>query len=115
MFLQHLDTAFRVYKNEPDWGERGYPWFLDVFRRRFENFREKCPQAADALQRAVQDSRLNVDVAQHNPFFGTMLDNEFVFQSYYAETTYFLTRLVFDIVPSAPSPATPQAGGPAVP
>ena len=98
VFLQHLDTAFRVYQTEDDWGERDYEWYVDVFRKLYSQFRAKCPAAAEAIEAAVKKGQLTIDVRRGNPFNQTIFDNEFVFQSYYQETTYFTDSLVQKVV-----------------
>jgi len=98
IFLQHLDTAFRVYKKEEEWGERDYAWYLDIFRRIYSTFRLKCPAAAIALETAVNEQRFTIDIETTNPFYSTVFDNEFVFQSYYRETTYFMDTLVTKVI-----------------
>jgi hypothetical protein len=94
VFVQHLGSAFYQYQAEPDWGERDYTWFLDLFRRRLPEWRDKCGKGLDAVQKAILAGRRTVDVTDGNPFFGTVLDNEWVYQSYDSETTYFVSGLL---------------------
>ena len=91
VFLQHLQTAFYVFQNESEAEVRNYDWLVDVFRREIETVRDKCSLGLQAIEEAVRGGRLTVDVTQSNPFFGTVLENEFVYQSYYSETTYFMS------------------------
>lgn len=102
VFLQHLDMAYYQYQNETQWGERDYDWVLGVFRRRLDTFREKCAPGLEAIQQAINRGSLNVDVTHHYPFFGTVLENEFVYQSYYSETTYFVSGLVRKLLLATP-------------
>jgi hypothetical protein len=109
VFLHHLHTAFDDYQNDDDWAERDFDWFLSVFRRLFTNFRNKCAPAAEMLERAVRDGRLEMDVSERNPFYGTVFDNQLVFQSFYNEKCYFASPLVKEIlaplgIGTAPSP-----------
>jgi hypothetical protein len=46
----------------------------------------------------VNNGRLTVDIRERNPFFGTMLENEYAYQSYYSETAYFISGLVRKIL-----------------
>jgi hypothetical protein len=46
------------------------------------------------IRKAAQEGRLEMIVGQTNPFFGTVFDNLFVFQSYYNEQCYFTSPLV---------------------
>ena len=98
VFLQRLQTAFKAWQKEEDWGQRDYDWYLDVFRKLYAQYRDKCPAAAQALETGVREGRSNIDVKADNPFYRTVFDNEFVFQSYYQETTYFMDDLTFKIV-----------------
>src|SRR5207245_11736214 len=83
VFLQHLQTAFYDYQGDDAWDERDYNWFLGVFRRLFTSYRHKCPAAAAMLEKAAEEGRLEMDVGEKNPFFGTAFDNLFEFQSHY--------------------------------
>jgi hypothetical protein len=94
VFIQHLGTAFYHYQNEAEHGERDYDWFLGVFRRRLPDWRDKCGRGLAAIEQAMRDGRRTVDVTDGNPFFGTVLDNEFVHQSYDSETTYFISGVM---------------------
>jgi hypothetical protein len=98
VFLQRLKTAFKAWRNEADWGQRDYEWYFDVFRKLYDQYREKCPAAAHALEKSVEEGRSTVDVRLENPFYQTVFNNEFVFQSYYQETTYFMDELTFRVV-----------------
>jgi hypothetical protein len=98
VFLQHLNTAFRKYQKEDDWEERSYEWYFTIFQEMYNLFREKCPAAASALEEAAQNDLREIDVRKANPFYGTVFDNEFVFQSYYSETTYFIDSLVLNVI-----------------
>lgn len=100
VFLQHLDTAFRAFQDEDGWETRDYSWYLNIFRRHFERFRSKCPDAADRLVLAARHSRFEIDVKDGNPFHQTVFDNEFVFQSYYRETTYYTDALLHKVLQS---------------
>jgi hypothetical protein len=51
----------------------------------------------------VRDGQLVINVTEQNPFLGTALDNQFVFQSYFNERCYFTTPLMRRIL--TPSPA----------
>ena len=109
VFLQHLDTAFHTYQEDDEWDARSYDWYLEAFRRRFAMFRDKCPAAAKALEDAVSNGRFEVDVEGGNPFHATVFADEFVFQSYYSETTYLMSSLIYKIVNVA-QPAAPAQG-----
>ena len=109
IFLQHLKTAFQTYQDEPNWGQRDYEWFLEVFRKLFASFRDKCRPAAEALEAHIARGTVNVDVTKQNPFYGTLLENQFVYQSYFSETTYYIPGLVSKIVPSLPATPTSPA------
>ncbi len=98
VFIQHLQTAFYHFQNEGQPGERDYAWFLDLFRRRLEGFRDRCRPAMEVVETAIRDGRGRVDVTAGNPFFGTVLDNELVYQSYYSETTYFISGLMWKVL-----------------
>ena len=90
--------------------ERDYDWYVDVFRRRFAMFRDKCPEAAEVLEKAVRGGQLSVDVGAHNPFYATVFENEFVYKSYYSETHYFFSGLARKILEEPGLPAA-SAGG----
>ena len=94
VFLQHLQTAFYQFQNEDDLLPREYAWLLDFVRRHLNLIRERCTPGYEALEKAVNEGRLTVDISAGNPFFGTMLDNEYAYQSYYSETAYFISPLV---------------------
>lgn len=99
VFLQHLDTAFYQYQNENDDAQRDFAWLQRVFENRLEKLREHCSAGVDAILTAISADRLTIDVTNNNPFFGTVLDNEFVFQSYWNEKSYFIsgfTRKIFE-------------------
>ena len=98
VFLQHLDTAFRAFQDEDSWLHRDYEWYLNVFRRHFERFRGKCPDAANRLVQAAREGVFEIDVRDSNPFHQTVFDNEFVFQSYYRETTYYTDALLHKVL-----------------
>jgi hypothetical protein len=53
------------------------------------------------VEQAIRDGRRTVDVAAGNPFFGTVLDNEFVHQSYDSETTYFISGVMLRLLREA--------------
>jgi hypothetical protein len=110
VFLQHLHTAFYEYQNDENWNERDYDWFLGVFRRLFTDFRNKCAPAAEVLERAVREGRLEMDVGEKNPFFGTVFDNSLVFQSYYNERCYFATPLIKKILEVSTTVHLPEGG-----
>jgi hypothetical protein len=109
VFLLHLDTAFYQYQNEPAWEERDYDWFLDVFRRRFTTYRDKCSAAAEALEKAIRDGQPTVSVTTGNPFLGTVFEDEFVYQSYYSETTYFISGVIRKVLAPLPAGDLPSA------
>lgn len=111
VFLQHLHTSFYEYQNEDDWGERDYDWFLAVFRRLFRDYRSKCVPAAEMLENAVRNGRLEMDVGEKNPFYGTVFDNLLVFQSYYNEYCYFASPLVKKILALTDAGPTPSPEG----
>jgi hypothetical protein len=94
VFLQHLDSAFYQFQNESDWQERSYQWLLDVFIGRLPEWRDKCGRGLAAIEKAMQENRRTVDVTEGNPFLATVLDNEWVYQSYDSETTYFISGLM---------------------
>jgi hypothetical protein len=101
VFLQHLNTAFYHYQNEGDPAERDYPWLLQVFLRRLPDWRDKCGKAMAAIEQAMKSGRRTVDISEGNPFFGTVLDNEFVYQSYDSETTYFISGFMRKVLASS--------------
>ncbi len=94
VFLTHLDTAFSEFQMDTDWAERNYDWFLGVYRQRLDSMRDSCPAALDAMRLAVEENRSVIDIQKINPFFGTIFRNELVYQSYYAETNYFMSGIV---------------------
>lgn len=98
VFLRNLKTAFERYQAEDDWQARDFDWYLDVFRGVFHTFRQKYPEAVQALLNAVQRGAQTVDVGKENSFFGTVFDEEFVSQSYYRERTYNISPLVFKVL-----------------
>jgi hypothetical protein len=98
VFLQRLGTAFRAYQDEDAWEERGYEWYFRVFYRIYTTYRDKCPRAAEALEKAVKEGQLTLDIGEKNPFHATIFDNEFVFQSYYQETNYFIDALTQQVI-----------------
>lgn len=98
VFLQHLNTAFYAYQQDLDFRVRDYEWLLDVFRQEIELVREKCRPGLDAIRNAVDQGRLTIDVTGGNPFSGTVLENEFVYQSYYSETTYFVSGFLRNVL-----------------
>lgn len=97
VFLQHLDTAFYQYQNEPDDSPRDIAWLRKIFEQRLEQLSEHCATGVAEIRKAIDQGRLTIDVAAHNPFFGTVLDNEFVFQSYWSEHTYFISSFTRNI------------------
>jgi hypothetical protein len=101
VFLQHLQTAFYRFQDEDDAKPRGYDWLLDVFRQHLGLLRDRCSDGYTAIEKAVSSGKLTVDVTEHNPFFGTMLENEYAYQSYYSETAYFISGLVRKILGAA--------------
>jgi hypothetical protein len=103
VFLKHLFTAFYHYQQESDFAERDYQWFLDVFRRRLPGWREKCSPALSVITKAIRDGARTVDVAKGNPFFGTELADEVVYQSYASETTYFISGVMRKLLTSEAS------------
>jgi hypothetical protein len=103
VFLQHLDTAFYQFQNEDSDERREFEWLLQVFRQRIDKFRNRCGPAVEAIAQAIAENQLSVSVAEHNPFFGTVLDNEFVFQSYWSEDTYFISGFARRILGVHPS------------
>jgi hypothetical protein len=98
VFLQHLDTAFRNYQDEDEWGERTYDWYLGIFRRLFSRLDRSYPEAAERIRMEVRNGRQNIDMGDRNLFHKTMFDNEFVFQSYYGETLYYVDALTAKII-----------------
>ena len=88
VFLQHLQTAFYRFQDEPDPLPRDYNWLLGVFRQHLSLIRDKCSDGYDAIQKAVDAGKLTVDVRDRNPFFGTMLENEYAYQSYYRNLVF---------------------------
>ncbi|MEO5374376.1 MAG: ATP-binding protein [Alphaproteobacteria bacterium] len=98
VFLQHMDTAFKSFLYEKDWGPRDYDWYLKVFVRRFTRCRDKHPDATNAIQRHVEAGRKQIDVRENNIFQSTMLENDFAFQSYHNEHTYFIDGLAEKVV-----------------
>jgi hypothetical protein len=98
VFLQHLNAAFYEFQNEDGWQQHDYAWLINVFRSHIDNFREKCGPAFAAIEKSLKEGAPNVDVSQNNPFFGTVIDNEFVYQSYYSETTYFMSGILRKIL-----------------
>jgi hypothetical protein len=104
VFLQHLFTAFDCFKNDEDFAERDYEWFLDVFRRLMDSLRTRVEPGYAAMQAALQAGQLEIPLAgEQNPFVGTALDNLFVWQSYHNERCYFTSPLMRRLF--APSPA----------
>nr|VFK22818.1 MAG: hypothetical protein BECKLFY1418C_GA0070996_11285 [Candidatus Kentron sp. LFY] len=105
VFLQHLDTAFYQFQNEASDDARDFHWLIDVFRQRIDKFTDRCGPAVKEITQAIANNQLSIDVARHNPFFGTVLDNEFVFQSYWSEHSYFIsgfTRKILSTPESIP-------------
>lgn len=98
VFLRHLDTAFERFRDEPEWGERDYDWYLGIFRQIYESCRTKMPYAAGVIEDAVGAGQLHIDVKKGNPFHDTIFHDLFVFQSYYGEAIYYTDRLVRRIV-----------------
>jgi hypothetical protein len=95
VFLQHLHTAFRSFKNDKDFAERDYEWFLNVFRRKLESVRTRVEPGYKAMQDALEAGRTVISlVGEENPFVGTPLENEFVWQSYHNERCYFTSPLM---------------------
>jgi hypothetical protein len=101
VFLQHVQTAFYQYLNEDDLTPRSYEWLLASVRRHLDAFKDKCTPGYDAILEAVSKGRLSVNVAGHNPFYGTMLHNEYAYQSYFSETTYFIPSVVRKVLSSS--------------
>lgn len=98
IWLRHLDTAFRMYQMEDDETPRNYAWYIGVFRKLFDLFRQKLPDAANVITDAVKLGRLTMNVATQNPVYGTVFDDQFVYQSYYSETTYLISGVSRSIV-----------------
>lgn len=98
IFLRHLQTAFSDYQRESSWGERSYDWFLGVFRQIYLSHKSRYPDAVTALEKAVSRGALSIDVSRGNPFVGTVFDDEFVFQSYYEETSYMASPLIQQVI-----------------
>lgn len=100
VYLQHLQTAFYQFLNEDDLTQRDYQWLLTSVRGHLNALREKCSTGYEALENAITKGALTVDVRTHNPFYGTMLQNEYAYQSYYSETTYFISGIVRKVISS---------------
>jgi hypothetical protein len=98
VFLQHLQTAFYDYQSEEDFYERDYQWFVEVFRRLYSRYRASARLAAEMLEEAVKAGRLELEIKERNPFYATVFDNLFVFQSHYNEQCYFATPLLREIL-----------------
>jgi hypothetical protein len=95
VFLQHLFTAFDRFKDDDDFTERDYDWFIDVFRKLLNSLRTRVEPAYAAMQTALQGGGLEIPLAgEQNPFVGTALDNLFVWQSYHNERCYFTSPLM---------------------
>lgn len=94
VFLQHLDSAFYQFLNEEDPAPRDYDWFLEVFRQRIELFKQRCGPALELIRQAIHAGQMTIDVTKENPFFGTELHNDFVYQSYWNERNYFVSGLM---------------------
>lgn len=110
VFLQQLETAFQRYQDEPEWGKRGYDWYLNTFVRLYLAYQQKFPAAAKILEEAANAGQLQIEMAESNPFYGTPLDNAFVFQSYFRESHYIIPGLVHKIVRSCVK-ASPTGDG----
>jgi hypothetical protein len=100
VFLQHMQTAFYQYLSEDDTTPREYSWLLARIRRHLDTFKDKCTPGYEAIRNAVNSGTLSVNVASHNPFYGTMLHNEYAYQSYFSETTYFIPSVVRKVLSS---------------
>ena len=50
---------------------------------------------------AVVLTARTIDVTKENPFFGTELHNEFVYQSYWNERNYFVSGLMRKLLTTA--------------
>ncbi len=95
VFLQHLHTAFDRYKDDSDFTERDYEWFVDVFRKLVAALRSRCELAVSMIEEATRNGQLHMRVTEgNNPFIGTAFDNLLVFQSYHDERCYFTSPLV---------------------
>ena len=101
VFLQHLQGAFYQFQNEDDSAPRDYEWFLNSVRSHLDTLKDKCRDGFQAIQQAISRGSLTIDVRERNPFFGTSLQNEYVYQSYYSETTLFITGLLVKVMPVA--------------
>jgi hypothetical protein len=98
VFLQHLNTAFEDYKGEDGDQARDYDWFIELFRKRFERYMDLCSPATDAILQAVRNERFSITVMESNPFHNTELENQFLFQSYSSESSYFMSGIVRKVV-----------------
>jgi hypothetical protein len=94
VFLQHLYTAMARFKDDDDFSERDYQWFVGVFRELMNSLRTRVEPGFVAMQAALQAGRLEIQVGELNPFVGTALDNLFVWQSYHNERCYFMSPLM---------------------
>jgi len=50
------------------------------------------------IEKAVQSGRLEIDVGEKNPIYGTVFDNQLAFQSYYNEKCYLISSIVKKIL-----------------
>jgi hypothetical protein len=98
LFLQHLRTAFDQYKREPEWGERDYQWYLNIFVGLYAELRRKAPEGANLTEAAIAEGKYEVDTMQYNPFRHNRFLDELVFQSYHNESTYFFDPLLEKVV-----------------
>jgi adenosyl cobinamide kinase/adenosyl cobinamide phosphate guanylyltransferase len=94
VFLRFIKTAFEQYKQEEVWGTRELAWLRQVYSRRFSHLRDTVPLAAQAIKDALQDDRFLIDVQSKNHFLHTTAMDEFVYQSYFSETTYFIPPIM---------------------
>ena len=94
VFLHYLKIAFYEYQQDEHWDERDIDWFIAIFRDLFDRCRNKCTPAAICLEQAAKKGQMEMQVEDANPFFGTVFENLFVFQSYYNEKMYFAAPIV---------------------
>ncbi len=87
-----------IYQKEPEWGERNYDWYLGVFRGIYAVYRKKYRAASRLMEEAIKSEEWEVDIAGHNPFHSIVFDGEFVFQSYFRESSYMISALFNEVI-----------------
>lgn len=98
VWLKHLETAFEKYVRDPNWDERDWEWYMQVFEEIIVQHQALDPEATKVLTDAVVEKRVIIDADKANLYSGTPFDEVFWIDCYVKQNSVSLVQLAFQVV-----------------